>query len=755
MTGNARCDAARDVDAGTLAGALVGALDALGATLVEGLAGRPANGPGLLADGPRPDHAGSLVATATSRGAKPATVAPGRALGKRRTTAAAGVAELAAELAAEVAADRGPVALARLAVAAAAACAAAGATERIALPDAGRTVAVLKSSCALAAARSSAGPRGAATLAGSPPGTVRARPPIEASASPPDGRYAGGSTGRACDVVAMAGVAVPVAAGRIVRAGAVVVARAAARSGGAGAVAGVAGCGTLAAGGVVVAAATGADCVVVAAGILRTTGSAAVRAGRLAAAAAPADGAGSNDRRAVAAATVSAGPVARRSPAGVAVASPLRTAPDLAAAGVAGSTADISESTDAMPRAAVSPGAECPAVTVAGGTTPTSAVPGPGAAVAAGAADFVGTEGISAGSGAAAGAAPGAIERRTTGAGGGAAAEVAVAPGTARDVAPRDDVARVEVVVVGACAAAACAAAAARERGVAAWRNAAHRPTGGLAAAMVAAPAAAIGPDAGVGAVGVGHAVPAPACCVDALPATAALGATAAELPDERCAAAAAGMRRTTLAEKSAVLALCAASAGRGPASPARFPGARSPGERFDGPRCAAVVRSRSTSIGPIDVTSGGRRTRTTSAPIRSAMCPGRGPSARPARTTRGNPRGGTGGAGVAAVETASSWLCADHQYCHQRGGCTPWPALRVRIGSGPRSDRRTSGECAVAAANRVAAIATLPIGDGRGRVSGGPGRRNRRATSWPRLASPPSVICSRTRDARPRALLR
>jgi hypothetical protein len=219
-------------------------------------------------------------------------------------------------------------------------------------------------------------------------------------------------------------------------------------------------------------------------------------------------------------------------------------------------------------------------------------------------------------------------------------------------------------------------------------------------------------------------------------------------------------MRRTTLAEKSAALVPRAAGAGRGPASPARFPGA--------GPKTAAATRSRSTSIGPTDVTSGGRRTRTTSPPRRPAMPPGRGPSASPVRTTRGNPRGGSAGKTEAAAAGAgpatSSGLRDDHHCCHQRGGCTPPASGRGRTDSGPRSDRRTSGECAVAAANLVAAKATLPIGDGRGRDSGGPGRRNRRATATPRLPAPgppapgpapPSLICSRTRGVRPRVLLR
>jgi len=233
-------------------------------------------------------------------------------------------------------------------------------------------------------------------------------------------------------------------------------------------------------------------------------------------------------------------------------------------------------------------------------------------------------------------------------------------------------------------------------------------------------------------------------------------GAIADGAPTDAAGATGAGepvadMRRTTSAEKSAALVLLgAACAGRGPASPARFAGARSPGPRFAGARfagAAAVDRSRSTSIGPTDVTSGGRRTRTTSPPSRPTMCPGRAPSSEPVRTTRGSPRGGSTGAASAAGAGASSPRI-DHQYCHQRGGCTPWPSWRVRIGSGPRSDRRTSGECAVAAANRVAAIATLPIGDGRERVSGGPGRRKWLATVRPRVASaPPSLICSRIRD--------
>jgi hypothetical protein len=427
-----------------------------------------------------------------------------------------------------------------------------------------------------------------------------------------------------------------------------------------------------------------------------------------------------------------------------------------------------------MPRAAVSPGEECVECVVfaTAATSPLTDVAGEcGWAECDGAeweAGVVGAVGV-------------AIERRTTGS---AAAEIGAAePELLRPVAgpligPGEGPAEGPVVgalteralaELAALAAAAleAAAAAARDRGVAAWRSAPHRPTGGLTAD--ARPRAAI--EAGVIAPVPDHPGAEPAAPEGwiVLPgvATFAVGAVDRE--------AAAGMRRTTFAERSAALWLEAAGPGCGPAGPvwpARSPGARSPGARspaarsrgarsrgaravggrFAGPRAAgaaAATRSRSTSIGPTEVISGGRRTRATSPPIRSAICPGPGPSEMPERTTRGKPRGGkTDNAGVAAgAAAASSEPREDHQYCHHLGGCTPCPTGRARTVSGPRSERRTSGECAFAAANRVAAIATDPIGDGRGRVSGGPGRRNRRATDWPRLPSPSSLICSRTRD--------
>jgi len=441
-------------------------------------------------------------------------------------------------------------------------------------------------------------------------------------------------------------------------------------------------------------------------------------ADRTADAAVAAEGAGSNERRAVAAATVNAGPVARRS------ADSDGVDPAGADAVPIVSVADISGSTAVMPRAAVSPGAEC-AVVEAGAEPAATSGPATDGAVTVSAALVGAAEADADGTGAGGVAACGvAIERRTTGlaAAAGLAAGAAGAADPAAAAAARGGVFVAALDETGAAA----AAAAARDRGVAACRSAAQRPVGGLAddARIAATPAGAIADEAD--------------------------GAAAAD------AGPVADMRRTTFAEKSAALVpLGAAGAGRGPASPARLPGARSPGPRLAGARfagAAAVDRSRSTSIGPTDVTSGGRRTRTTSPPRRPTMCPGRAASAAPVRTTRGNPRGGTTG-GAAAAESAtadvSCWLpCADHQYCHHRGGCTPWPTWRVRMGSGPRSDRRTSGECAVAAANRVAAIATLPIGDGRERVSGGPGRRKWLATVRPRVASaPPSLICSRIRD--------
>jgi hypothetical protein len=320
------------------------------------------------------------------------------------------------------------------------------------------------------------------------------------------------------------------------------------------------------------------------------------------------------------------------------------------------------------------------------------------------------TEGVAAAAGVAG-------DRRTTGlvagAGAGAGAEtVELRAGAGDRIAPPTEAALVD------------AAAAARERGVAACRNAAQRPAGGLTAdrpARAADDAGAMTPDPVL-------ALGAETCCAAADPA--AFGIPLAFAAAER------GIRRTTPAERSAALALGAPGAGRDPASPDLLVGARSPGARFVGARFAgAAARSRSTSIGPTEVTSGGRRTRTTSPPSRPTMCPGRAASPAPVRTTRGRPRGGNVGntaadePGDAAAADVSSPPRSDHQYCHHRGGCTPWLTGRARTGSGPRSDRRTSGECAVAAANRVAAIATEPIGDGRERLSGGPGRRKWRAT--------------------------
>jgi len=140
---------------------------------------------------PEPENAGSRVATAMSRGAKPLTVAPGRVRGKRRTTgedgdgAAAGCCGVDAVY--WIAAGCRVAAL----LPAAAAVAGAGATERIDADDAGLTTAVERSSRELPAARSSAGPRGAGVAEVCAAADVAGcdSPPIEASAIPPAGRY--------------------------------------------------------------------------------------------------------------------------------------------------------------------------------------------------------------------------------------------------------------------------------------------------------------------------------------------------------------------------------------------------------------------------------------------------------------------------------------------------------------------------------------------------------------------------------------
>jgi len=185
MTGSTRPDGAGD-DIGALFAAVVadiacGPVDAVAAVAAVAAEAAPwvaANSLDGADVGPRlPDEPGSLVATATSRGANPTTVEPGRTRGNRRTTAAGAAALLAPGLAWP----------ARLAVVATAADAGPGATVRIALADAGLTVAVLRSSRAVPAARSSAEPCGAAVDCSAD--AVRASPPIDASASPPTGRY--------------------------------------------------------------------------------------------------------------------------------------------------------------------------------------------------------------------------------------------------------------------------------------------------------------------------------------------------------------------------------------------------------------------------------------------------------------------------------------------------------------------------------------------------------------------------------------
>lgn len=374
-----------------------------------------------------------------------------------------------------------------------------GATVRIADADAGLTAAVLRSSRALPAARNNAAPR-AADAVGSVAGAVRASPPIDASASPPTGRYDGpGPAGEdsACvaaglvavvvagpvAVVAAAGVAAAVDMGRAVDGDDMGVGDCAAgRDDAAGrgsdesvAIEGLSAA-AAAAGRLAAAGATAGD--------RRTTADSAAPAARAAAI----DGAAGSDRRAVAAATVNAGPVARRS----APVAPVRML-ELTAPGEPvsigpepmrpASRAEISGSTAPMPRAAVSPGAECAARAPGADAASAASLGNGGEDDAAGAGDGdsgdcvdgdrdVCADGAGTGAGADDDA---AIDRRTTG------------PGVAALDVP------VAAVVRGAggveCAA---AAAAARERGVAAWRNAPQRPTGGLgAAAATACPKAA------------------------------------------------------------------------------------------------------------------------------------------------------------------------------------------------------------------------------------------------------------------------
>lgn len=132
---------------------------------------------------PARDHAGNRVATETSRGVNAAVVAPGRALGNRRTTAPGVVGMPGAPPAVADICVRPPLVLT-------AAAAVPGATVRIAEDDDGLTVAVVRSSRLLPAARNNAGPRAAATAA-SAADLVRASPLIDASASPAAGAYDG------------------------------------------------------------------------------------------------------------------------------------------------------------------------------------------------------------------------------------------------------------------------------------------------------------------------------------------------------------------------------------------------------------------------------------------------------------------------------------------------------------------------------------------------------------------------------------
>lgn len=346
-----------------------------------------------------------------------------------------------------------------------------GATARIAAADAGLTATVLRSSRALPAARNNAAPRAADAVA-SVAGAVRASPPIDASASPPTGRYdgpgpAGGDAARVAAapvavvrawpvaVVAAAGFAAADDIGRAIEGDDVDAAGRDAAGRGSGESVAIEGLSAAAAAAGRLAAAGPT------AGDRRTTAGSAAPAARAAAI----DGAAGSDRRAVAAATVNAGPVARRS----APVAPVRML-ELAAPGEAASIgpdpigppsrAEINGSTVPMLRAAVSPGAECAARALAAAGAVSAASFGAGDDGAAGVADFPvpdGDDGDRDGDVCAGGAGTGAvddvgdaIERRTTG------------PGVAARDVPVSDVVR-------SAGGLECAtAAAARERGVAA-----------------------------------------------------------------------------------------------------------------------------------------------------------------------------------------------------------------------------------------------------------------------------------------------
>jgi hypothetical protein len=236
------------------------------------------------------------------------------------------------------------------------------------------------------------------------------------------------------------------------------------------------------------AASAGDD--VAAAGRRRTTAGSAALAVRTAAAAATADGAAGSDRREVAAETVSAGPVARRSPGCLAGADGVVTS-------AVGPAEDISGSGVPRPRASVSPGA---GVLDDGAELTASAACGvaTSAVVAAGCAADVGDS----------------MDRRTTGAGA-AGADSALAVERAGALWAGGFALGTEALWAGplwagplwaGCAVAAgalaeCAVAAvvadaeaalaARDRGVAAWRSAPHRPGGGPAAGVRAENSAA------------------------------------------------------------------------------------------------------------------------------------------------------------------------------------------------------------------------------------------------------------------------
>jgi hypothetical protein len=113
-----------------------------------------------------------------------------------------------------------------------------------------------------------------------------------------------------------------------------------------------------------------------------------------------------------------------------------------------------------------------------------------------------------------------------------------------------------------------------------------------------------------------------------------------------------------------------------------------------------------------------------------SAICPGAGFD-RFDRTKVGKPRGGKAtGLGVSFAPNVG---------CHHLGGRTATsPDSAVgrtnEFDAGPCRLRLMAGGRAMPATNRIDALATLPMSAGRGRPSGGPGRRKCAAAARPTM---------------------